>query len=234
MGVTCGVLLMLLVMMAAVDVGITLKEMVVETVFVIAIVIEVSSVVDGLSSSDIDSGVLMRPVELTIVTSPIPNVDKVKLSRVELIATVGKLIGLIKVDSSTKTDTVYTSEGVNKGVVDIRLSCNEADMLVIGTTVGIGVTVDSEELITTEGLPIRDALNIDRIVDSPISTVDKALLDGSTDTSEDKGTFIVKLSTNTTVTLIMPLPVDIVSLLEVVKTGEILKISALTVSVITA
>lgn len=233
MGVTCGVLLMLLVMMAAVDVGITLKEMVVETVFVIAVVIEVSSVVDGLTGGDIDIEVLMRTVELTIVTSPIPNVDEVKLSRVELIATVGKLIGLIKVDSSTKTDTVYTSEGVSKGVVDIRLSCNE-DILVIGTTVGIGVTVDSEELITTEGLPIRDALNIDRIVDSPISTVDKALLDGSTDTSEDKGTFIVKLPTNTTVTLVMPLPIDIVSLLEVVKTGETLKISTLTVSVITA
>ena len=233
MGVTCGVLLMLLVMMATVDVGITLKEMVVETVFVIAVVIEVSSVVDGLTGGDIDSGVLMRPVELTIVTSHIPNVDEVKLSRVELIATVGKLIGLIKVDSSTKTDTVYTSEGVSKGVVDIRLLCNE-DILVIGTTVGIGVTVDSEELITTEGLPIRDVLSIDRIVDSPISTVDKALLDGSTDTSEDKGTFIVKLPTNTTVTFIMPLPVDIVSLLEVVKTGETLKISTSTVSVITA
>lgn len=233
MGVTCGVLLMLLVMMATVDVVITMKEMVGETVFVIAVVIEVLSVVDGLTGGDIDSGVLMRPVELTIVTSPIPNVDEVKLSRVEVIATVGKLIGLIKVDSSTKTDTVYTSEGVSKGVVDIRLSCNE-DILVIGTTVGIGVTVDSEELITTEGLPIRDALNIDRIVDSPISTVDKALLDGSTDTSEDKGTFIVKLPTNTTVTFIMPLPVDIVSLLEVVKTGETLKISTLTESVITA
>ena len=118
-----------------------------------------------------------------------------------------------------------TSEEVSKEATDERLPCN-VDILVIGIIVDIGVIVVFEELIVSEGLIIGDAVNIVIIDESLISMVDKALLDGSTGTSEDKGTVKVEFSANAT--LIMPLPIDKESSSTVV--AEVLTMSKLIVS----
>ena len=65
MGVTCEVLLMLLVMVESVGVGVMLKEVIVELLFAGIVVIEISSIVDGVTDSDADE-VLMMIFELSI------------------------------------------------------------------------------------------------------------------------------------------------------------------------
>ena len=62
---TCEVLLMLLVMVESVGVGGMLKEVIVELLFAIIVVIEISSIVDGVTDSDADE-VLMMIFELSI------------------------------------------------------------------------------------------------------------------------------------------------------------------------
>lgn len=56
---------MLLVMMTAVDVGTALKEMIVGTIFAVAVNTKVSSVVDGFSSDDVNNEELVGIVGLT-------------------------------------------------------------------------------------------------------------------------------------------------------------------------
>ena len=56
---------MLLVMMTAVDVGTALKEMIVGTIFAVAVNTKVSSVVDGVSNGDVNNGELVGTVGLT-------------------------------------------------------------------------------------------------------------------------------------------------------------------------
>ena len=93
MGVTCG---KLVVMMAGVDVGVVLKELIVEgldivvemlsAIAVVAIVVvmatsRVSNVVDESTGGSVDNGVPMGgKFELTIVKSLVPTVDEMKLS----------------------------------------------------------------------------------------------------------------------------------------------------------
>ena len=62
---TCEVLLMLLVMVESVGVGVMLKEVIVELLFAGIVVIEISSIVDGVTDSDADE-VLMMIFELSI------------------------------------------------------------------------------------------------------------------------------------------------------------------------
>ena len=66
MGVTCEALLMLLVMVESVGVGVMLKEVIVELLFAIIVVIEISSIVDGVTDSDADNEVLVMIFELSI------------------------------------------------------------------------------------------------------------------------------------------------------------------------
>ena len=63
---TCEVLLMLLVMVESVGVGVMLKEVIVELLFAIIVVIEISSIVDGVTDSDADNEVLVMIFELSI------------------------------------------------------------------------------------------------------------------------------------------------------------------------
>ena len=63
---TCEVLLMLLVMVESVGVGVMLKEVIVELLFAIIVVIEISSIVDGATDSDADNEVLVMIFELPI------------------------------------------------------------------------------------------------------------------------------------------------------------------------
>ena len=66
MGVTCEVLLILLVRVESVGVGVMLKEMTVELLFAVIVVIEISSIVDGVTDSDVDNEVLVMIFELSI------------------------------------------------------------------------------------------------------------------------------------------------------------------------
>ena len=66
MGVTCEVLLMLLVMVESVGVGVMLKEVTVELLFAVIVVIEISSIVDGVTDSDADNEILVMIFELSI------------------------------------------------------------------------------------------------------------------------------------------------------------------------
>ena len=63
---TCEVLLMLLVMVESVGVGVMLKEVIVELLFAVVVVIEISSIVDGVTDSDADNEVLVMIFELSI------------------------------------------------------------------------------------------------------------------------------------------------------------------------
>ena len=66
MGVTCEVLLVLLVMVESVGVGVMLKEVIVELLFAVIVVIVISSIVDGVTDSDADNEVLVMIFELSI------------------------------------------------------------------------------------------------------------------------------------------------------------------------
>ena len=63
---TCEVLLMLFVMVESVGVGVMLKEVIVELLFAVIVVIEISSIVDGVTDSDADNEVLVMIFELCI------------------------------------------------------------------------------------------------------------------------------------------------------------------------
>ena len=88
MGVTCEVLLV----MMAVDVGTTLKEVVVETILAVAVNTKVSSVVDGFSSGDIDNGELVGTVGLT---------DEITVEVVDKMVEIGVMITLDSPTTST-------------------------------------------------------------------------------------------------------------------------------------
>ena len=129
MGVTCG---KLVVMMAGVDAGVMLKELVVEgldivvemlsaiAVVVIVVVMAistVSTVVDvALSGSDINNGVLMGTFELTVVTSIISEgIDIV----VEMLSAIAVVAIVVVMATSRVSNVVDASTGgsVDNGVL---------------------------------------------------------------------------------------------------------------------